>query len=132
MCFKQVRVHLKDSHRKADRRTVKYSVLLSAFFIFLLPLSSKAEYRVFLLKIAKRAPATATPEAVTQTPPLTQDYRLVESTLDPIQYRYYYPVAADEEVSYTETWRCYGRTDGFKPHCPNPKGQIPPEVSPRS
>lgn len=101
-------------------------VLLSAFFFLLTPLSVRAEYRVFLLKIAKRAPASDP----TAAPP--QDYRLVESTLDPIQYRYYYPVAQDEEISYTETWRCYGRTDHFKPYCPNPKGQIPPANTPPS
>lgn len=93
-------------------------VLLSAFFFF--PMLSQAEYRVFVLKIGKRDPAAAA------------DYRLVESTLDPLQYRGYYPVAPDEEVTYTETWRCYGRTDNFKPHCPNPKGQIPTEQNPPS
>lgn len=74
-----------------------------------------AEYRVFVLKIMKKS----------ADPAMAQDFRLVESTLDPIQYRYFYPVAADEVITYTDTWRCYGRTGGFQPHCPNPKGQIP-------
>lgn len=65
-----------------------------------------AEYRVFTLKITN-----------TQT----KDYRLVDSTLDPIQYPYYYPVKKDEIVQYTDTWRCYGDTSGERPLCPNPK-----------
>lgn len=88
---------------------------LLLFFILLAPLFGVAEYRVFLLRISKKS----------TDPQAPQDFRLVESTLDPEQYRYYYPVAPDEVVTYTDTWRCYGRTDGFKPHCPNPKGQIP-------
>lgn len=94
------------------------------FFAFLLmPLFSQAEYRVFLLKIEKVSP-TATP--ADSVPPA---YRLVESTLDPLQYPGYYPVAADERVTYIETWRCKGNTSGFKPHCPNPKGTLPPSDS---
>lgn len=50
----------------------------------------------------------------------TKDYRLVDSTLDPIQYPYYHTVQKDEIVQYTDTWRCYGDTGGFKPPCPNP------------
>ncbi len=95
---------------------MKYRRLLSAFFIFLAPVLSHAEYRVFLLKIGKQGSE--------------QGFRLVESTLDPEQYRSFYPVALDESISYIATWRCYGRTDGMRPHCPNPKGQIPSEASP--
>ncbi|WP_374078970.1 hypothetical protein [Bdellovibrio bacteriovorus] len=97
---------------------MKYRIFLSAFFFLLSPSLSQAEYRVFLLKITKKS-------ADPQNP--SQDFRLVESTLDHIQYRFFYPVAADEEVTYIDTWRCYGRTGDFQPHCPNPKGQIPPE-----
>ncbi|QDK46202.1 hypothetical protein DOM22_14030 [Bdellovibrio sp. ZAP7] len=101
---------------------MKYRRLLSAFFIFLAPVLSHAEYRVFVLKISKRASTGAAAA--------DQGFRLVESTLDPVQYRYFYPVAADEEVTYIDTWRCYGRTGGMTPHCPNPKGQIPSSESP--
>lgn len=119
------------SHRKADRRTCEISGFLIGFLFCSAAQLGKAEYRVFLLKISKRAPAAA--EAPTPgTPPTTQDYRLVESTLDHVQYRYYNQVAPDEEVTYIDTWRCYGRTGDFKPHCPNPKGQIPSEDSPAS
>lgn len=103
-------------------RTVKYRIFLSAFLFVLLPAFAQAEYRVFVLKITKKS---ADPQAAQ-----TQDFRLVESTLDHVQYRYYYPVAADEEVTYIDTWRCYGRTGDFQPHCPNPKGQIPAEPAP--
>lgn len=65
-----------------------------------------AEYRMFTLKITN-----------TQT----NDYRLVDSTLDPIQYPYYYPLQKDEIVQYTDTWRCYGDTGSGKRPCPNPK-----------
>lgn len=88
--------------------------ILLTLSILLFPLFSHAEYRVFLLKIAKRA-----------APAADQSYRLVESTLDPLQYVGYHPVPADEYVSYIDTWRCRGNTSNFKPHCPNPKGQIP-------
>lgn len=98
---------------------MKYRVFLSAFFFILTPTLGHAEYRVFLLKISK----------TTQADP-TQDFRLVESTLDPEQYRAYYPVAADESITYIDTWRCYGRTGDFQPHCPNPKGQIPSNETP--
>ena len=84
------------------------------FFFLLTPLWSQAEYRVFLLKIEK----------ISSDPQATPVYRLVESTLDPLQYVGYHPVAADESVTYLETWRCKGNTSGFKPLCPNPKGQI--------
>lgn len=97
---------------------MKYRIFLSAFFFLLSPSLSQAEYRVFLLKITKKP-------ADPQNP--SQDFRLVESTLDHIQYRFYYPVTADEEITYIDTWRCYGRTGDFQPLCPNPKGQIPPD-----
>ena len=93
---------------------MKYRFLLSAFFLVFAPHLAQAEYRVFLLKITKKP-------ADPNTPP---DSRLVESTLDHVQYRYFYPVATDETVTYIATWRCYGRTGEFKEFCPNPKGQI--------
>ncbi|WP_413575164.1 hypothetical protein ACLVWU_12840 [Bdellovibrio sp. HCB290] len=106
---------------------MKYRRLLSAFFIFLIPALSQAEYRVFVLKISKSASASAEASAGQAAPDGEPTFRLVESTLDPDQYRGFYPVAADETVTYIDTWRCYGRTGGMQPHCPNPKGQIPSE-----
>ena len=99
---------------------MKYQIFLSAFFLLITGTSARAEYRAFLLKISKK----------TSDPAMAQDYRLVTSTLDHLQYHEYYPVAADEEVTYIATWRCPGRTDNFKPICDNPKGQIPPEGAP--
>ncbi|MEK6774558.1 MAG: hypothetical protein AABY64_11490 [Bdellovibrionota bacterium] len=82
------------------------------------------EYRVFLLKISKNPPATP----VTPGAPPPED-KVFESTLDPEQYRTYYPVRPDEKISYTETWRCYGRTSGEIPFCPNPKRQPSSETN---
>lgn len=69
-----------------------------------------AEYRVFILKISK-------PSLVPGQPPLE---RIVQSSLDPEQYRGYYPVEADERVEYIDTWRCPGRTDNFQDYCQKP------------
>jgi|GEM_PF-920504 hypothetical protein len=93
---------------------MKSRILLSAFFFIIFGVTAHAEYRVFTLKISKKSADPKTP---------SQDFRLVESNLDPEQYRGYYPVAPDEEITYIDTWMCYGRTDGFKEFCPNPKGQ---------
>lgn len=121
---------------------MKYRVFLSAFFIFFTFSAAQAEYRVFVLKISKKVSPNRNPNtaaaptannAVTEAPETTEAapaFRLVTSTLDPEQYRYYYPVAPDEEVTYIDTWRCYGRTDNFQPFCPNPKDQIAPEANP--
>ena len=72
--------------------------------------ASFAEYRVFVLKIAKTPSDTQEPASFT----------LVESTLDPDQYRGYHSVQANETVTYIDTWRCYGRTNGLA-LCPNPR-----------
>ncbi|MEK2688103.1 hypothetical protein [Bdellovibrio sp. GT3] len=106
---------------------MKYRRLLSAFFFSLIPMLAQAEYRVFVLKISTSAKPSEGQDASENTEPA---FRLVESTLDPEQYRAFYPVAADETITYIDTWRCYGRTGGMKPLCPNPKGQIPSEENP--
>lgn len=84
--------------------------------------SSQAEYRVFLLKIDKIPPQGSSLETTTTQPPTTvaTSSRFVESTLDPEQYRGYYFVAPDEIVTYVDTWRCRGSTNG-RPHCPSPR-----------
>lgn len=91
--------------------------MLRALFLFILfvPWMCLAEYRVFLLKIAKKNP----------TPEGQESFKLVQSTLDPVQYPYYYPVQPDEVVTYIDTWRCFGRTSDFKELCPNPKNTPP-------
>lgn len=81
-----------------------------------LSLGAHAEYRVFLLRIAKRSDA--------------QDYRLVTSTLDPLQYPGYYPLKPDELITYDDTWLCRGHTGYEKPICPNPKTQSGQESGP--
>lgn len=72
---------------------------------------SYAEYRVFTLRI--------------ETGP--EDVAFVASTLDPDQYRGYHHVPAGAIITYVDTWKCYGRTDGMRPFCPNPR---PPAESP--
>lgn len=89
---------------------MKYRTFLSAFFLLTLSVTAQAEYRVFLLQITKKSTDPSVPPAS----------RLVESTLDHLQYHYFYQVDADEEVTYIATWRCRGRTDDFKSFCPNP------------
>lgn len=97
------------------RSSVKRLSLLLIAVLFA-PLA-RGEYRVFLLQF-KKSPPPAVPGEPPQPAP---EPRYLESTLDPEQYRGIYPVAPDETVTYVSTWRCYGRTDNFKPHCKNPR-----------
>jgi hypothetical protein len=80
--------------------------------------TARAEYRVFLLKISKTSTEPNTNS--TAAPNAPAESISFESTLDPEQYRGYYPLAANETITYTDTWRCRGRTDN-RPHCPNPR-----------
>lgn len=95
------------------------AILFSIFLI--MPTLLKAEYRVFLLKISKKAPQSPNTAADKTKSPAEESFRLVESTLDPNQYPYYYPITQDEIVTYVDTWRCFGNTSDFKELCPNPK-----------
>jgi hypothetical protein len=73
-----------------------------------------AEYRAFELVISN---------------PTTGQERVQRSSLDPQQYRRYYPVKVDESVVYRATWMCRGNTSHRKPICPQPevlKPQAPP------
>ncbi len=78
-----------------------------------------AEYRAFELVITNAA---------------TGQERVVISTLDPNQYRGYYPVAVEEKVTYRSTWKCKGNTS-LKPVCskpdlaPSPKTPAPAPTS---
>lgn len=91
--------------------------LCLCFLLWTLPV--QAEYRVFLLRFSKPAAEPGQPDQI----------RLVESTLDPEQYRLYYPTDPKEQLSYIDTWRCFGRTDYYKPFCPSPRA---PAVAPDS
>lgn len=103
---------------RTDKPSMRF---IGGFFIlFLWSQLSPAEYRVFKLIISKKALAGA-------PPPAPGSEKIVMSTLDPEQYPRIYSLGIDEQISYTETWRCYGRTSGFAPFCPNPKDQIPPQ-----
>ena len=95
--------------------------LLVAIALLLSAAPLRAEYRVFVLKIDKLGP--------NRKP--TGESRTVMSNLDPQQYVGYYPIDADEYVTYTDTWRCRGRTSDLD-YCPNPKAVSPetPAVAP--
>jgi hypothetical protein len=70
-----------------------------------------AEYRVFTLKITNTK---------------TQISRTIKSTLDPEQYKSYYPLSNDEQITYVKTWRCRGATRDFAALCEAP---ISPQFS---
>jgi hypothetical protein len=77
------------------------------FFLFAFLNLARAEYRVFELVIAN---------------PTTGQERTVKSNLTPAQYREYSGMTAQETVTYTDTWKCFGNTSR-RPFCPNPKDQ---------
>lgn len=77
-------------------------------FIFI-SCQSLAEYRVFTLHIINKK---------------SQLTKQIETTLDPMQFTTFYPLRADEQITYIETWRCRGRTDFFKAHCNNPRLEV--------
>ena len=103
-----------------------FAIVVVTAMINLMPLATEAEYRAFRLQITKinRDPQNTEPPEI----------RTTMSTLDPLQYPYYYPLADNEIVSYTETWMCRGRTSDFAPICPPPpkksKAKIGPDLSP--
>lgn len=99
---------------------MKVFVFLFSLFLGLTP--ALAEYRAFELKISKRD---------AQGKPDPEKFRLVLSTLDPLQYYGYYIVREDEVVQYTRTWMCRGRTDE-KPICPDPKQKLSEESATNS
>lgn len=70
--------------------------------------SAWGEYRAFELVIKN---------------PTTGQERIVISTLDPQQYRGYYPVSSEETVTYKSTWKCYGSSPHLTPICSNPKAE---------
>jgi hypothetical protein len=74
--------------------------------LILLAAQAKAEYRAFELVI---------------TDPTSGQERVVISTLDPNQYRRYYPIKPQEKITYRQTWRCRGNTSGYQAVCPKPE-----------
>jgi hypothetical protein len=94
-----------------DKKPVRNLGLLFLFLLIFPTPRSMAEYRVFLLKISTPPSEPGQPE----------DSRMIESNLDPEQYRLYYPVYPQEKISYIDTWRCKGRTDYFQPFCRSPR-----------
>lgn len=82
--------------------------LLLAFFV--LSSSSYAEYRVFMLQFLD-----ANGKVLREFP----------STLDPLQYPGYHPLAKGTQLFYTDTWICPGNTADFKPLCSSPRLAAP-------
>jgi hypothetical protein len=80
---------------------MRIAFALTAFFIS----SAHAEYRAFELVIVDST---------------TGQERVVVTTLDPNQYRMYYPAKFDDKITYRRTWRCKGNTSYYKPICPQP------------
>jgi len=79
--------------------------LLFLFCQLLFNTTAFADYRVFKLQITNNK---------------TKQARTFQSTLDPDQYRSIYGLKNEESITYVQTWRCWGRTDFFKPHCQSP------------
>lgn len=86
-----------------------------------------AEYRLFLLEIGP--PTKTNPDQSPADEKPNNQLRYVTSTLDPLQYKYYYPVQTGEIVTYTQTWMCRGRTGNGTPYCPNPKAKLETEAA---
>jgi hypothetical protein len=77
----------------------------SFLLFFIISLTAQAEYRVFTLMIHNEK---------------TNESRQFDSTLDPEQYKTFYPLNANETIVYIDTWRCKGRTSDFKQLCLKP------------
>ena len=88
---------------------------LLIFLICIATQFAKAEYRVFSLLISN---------------PAQQKFRQIETTLDPEQFITLYPLNQGEVISYIDTWRCNGRTDGFRSHCAHPNTNQKPATNP--
>lgn len=81
--------------------------LWTSLAIFLSPLIAHSEYRAFLLRIQNQSDS--------------QDFRLIPSTLDPLQYTSYYNLPKGYFVTYDSTWMCRDRTNELLEICPDPK-----------
>jgi hypothetical protein len=68
-----------------------------------------AEYRAFQLQITK------------QTEKGPEVLKTFISTLDPDQYKDFYLLNEGEQITYIDTWMCFGRTDQHTPTCPSPR-----------
>lgn len=76
-----------------------------SFILIFLSLSAFAENRIFLLQISNLK---------------TLKSRTVYSSLDPLQYKNFYPLNRDEVIEYIDTWRCKGHTGYLRIPCAKP------------
>lgn len=82
-----------------------FPIVLLVLMSLLTPAGTKAEYRAYQLSIIDNE---------------TGAIREVASTLDDMQYPGYFHVGKSETVQIKATWKCWERSDGFQPICPNP------------
>ncbi len=81
---------------------MKWFFIASLASTFVFTQFAYAEYRVFTLLIENKK---------------TNITKTIDSTLDPDQFKTFYPLSPDEEISYIDTWMCKGFTGFLKPHC---------------
>jgi hypothetical protein len=92
----------------------RFYIVASFLFLIFLNLNTSAEYRAFELAISN---------------PTTNQSRVVQTTLDHIQYPMYYLVRRDETIQIVSTWMCRNRTDNFEPICAKPLSKTPPALA---
>ena len=87
-----------------------------AVFLFLFIFQNiHAEYRAFELTITNST---------------TNQSRVVQTTLDHIQYPMYFHLQKDDRIQIASTWMCRNRTDQFMPICEKPAALQPPASPP--
>lgn len=84
---------------------MKFTLVVSCL-ILSFTLSAHAEYRAFMLEVKDSAGLVV---------------RTFKSSLDPDQYRGFYPLKDGESITYIDTWMCQGRTENFQPICASPR-----------
>jgi TatA/E family protein of Tat protein translocase len=96
----------------SDKRGMRLPLLLKLIVVgtFALGGGADAAYRVFKLKVTTYDPKNR-PKKV----------RIVLSTVDHLQYQYFYNVALTEKVELLDHWYCPGDTGNYRALCKPPK-----------
>ena len=81
--------------------------------IFLLPIQSHAEYRVYQYFVKSKFNL-----------PQDKEGHLVTSTLDPVSYIAYHGGRQSIEIDLLRTWVCKGHTGYFKNFCESPLDKL--------
>jgi len=77
-------------------------------YLFFYSQLSFAEYRAFTLLITNNKLGTN---------------KQFDSTLDPDQYKFFFPITSDETIHYIDTWLCKGNTSRLDQICTKPNRQ---------